>query len=153
MSYSMADGRTQVLSELARATELIGAALTELGEAYELLDERSADRLEEELFGPVQRAYARAQGTHSEFSRTHDITPERFTAPAHGAGRPGDVRATLERVRADLEGADSVIAELQDSMLPVEVGNPPLRAGLAAVREQIAPLPVSIRELLRVLGR
>ena len=46
-----------------------------------------------------------------------------------------------------------MLATLQDSMLPVEVGDPELRAGLSAVRESIGPLPGRARELLRTLGR
>jgi hypothetical protein len=153
VSYTAADGRAQVLAELAAATGAIGAALTELGEAYELVDEQSGDRLEAELFGPVQRAYARAQRTHREFAEAHGAPTVEFTAPAHGAGRPGDARGALERAAAGLELADATLATLQDSMLPVEVGDPALRGGIAGVRELIAPLPASTRGLLRVLGR
>ncbi len=153
MSFSAADGRTQVLAEVATATEAIGTALTELGEAYELVDERSGDQLEEELFGPVQRAYARAQRTHREFAAAHGAPTVAFTAPAHGHGRPGDARDALERAGSDLALADGTLATLQDSMLPVEVGDPELRAGITAVRELIAPLPASARALLRILGR
>jgi hypothetical protein len=38
-------------------------------------------------------------------------------------------------------------------MLPVEVGDPQLRAGLAAVRELIGGLRAQARELVRTLGR
>ena len=153
MSYTSADGRAQILAELAVATDAIGAALTELGEAYELVDERSGDQLEEELFGPVQRAYGRAQRTHREFAASHGDEGAEFVAPPHGAGRPGDARAALERAGSGLGLANETLATLQDSMLPVEVGDPALRAGLAAVREIISPLPAATRNLLRVLGR
>lgn len=153
MSYTSADGRAQILSELAVATDAIGAALTELGEAYELVDERSGDQLEEELFGPVQRAYGRAQRTHREFAAAHGDEEAEFVAPPHGAGRPGDARGALERAGSGLGLANQTLATLQDSMLPVEVGDPALRAGLAAVREIISPLPAATRNLLRVLGR
>ena len=43
-------------------------ALAALGAAYEQLDEHNADRLEAELFGPVQRAYGRAKSTHAQFA-------------------------------------------------------------------------------------
>jgi hypothetical protein len=46
-----------------------------------------------------------------------------------------------------------VIAELQDSMRPVEVGDAELRAGLADVRARLADLPERGRQLLRTLGR
>jgi hypothetical protein len=49
--------------------------------------------------------------------------------------------------------ADQMIAELQDSMLPIEVGDPELRAGLSQTREALGAVPVRARELVRTLGR
>jgi hypothetical protein len=49
--------------------------------------------------------------------------------------------------------ADRAIATLQDSMLPIEVGDAELRAGLQDVRRLIAGLPEQAREILRTLGR
>jgi len=49
--------------------------------------------------------------------------------------------------------ADAVLAELQDSLLPVEVGDQELRASLADLRELVAAFPQRARELLRTLGR
>jgi hypothetical protein len=46
-----------------------------------------------------------------------------------------------------------VLAELQDSMAPVEVGDPELRAGLAEVRRALGEMPGAARRVLRVLGR
>ena len=63
MAYTSAEARQDLLDAFAEAIEHIGVALADLGAAYELLDERNADRLEEELFGPVQRAYGRAKST------------------------------------------------------------------------------------------
>ena len=37
--------------------------------------------------------------------------------------------------------------------MPVEVGDAPLRAGLAEARELVAPLPARAHELVRVIGR
>jgi hypothetical protein len=53
---------------------------------------------------------------------------------------------------ASLE-ADQAIAELQDSMLPIEAGDAELRSGLSEVRELLAPVPGASADLLRVLGR
>ena len=61
MAYTSAEGRQELLDGFAEAIESIGHALAALGAAYEQLDERNADRLEEELFGPVQGAYGRAK--------------------------------------------------------------------------------------------
>ncbi len=49
--------------------------------------------------------------------------------------------------------ADHRIAELQDSLLPIEAGDPELRTGLAEVRELIDALATRAREFLRALGR
>ena len=61
MAYSTAEGRQQLLDGLADAIEELGYALTALGAAYEQLDVTTADKLEEELFGPAQRAYGRGK--------------------------------------------------------------------------------------------
>jgi hypothetical protein len=52
-----------------------------------------------------------------------------------------------------VERADLLIGELQDSMLPVEVGDRELRDDLAGTRERIAGVPAHARELLRRIGR
>jgi hypothetical protein len=49
--------------------------------------------------------------------------------------------------------ADSTLSTLQDSMLPVEFGDPDLRAGLQGVRELLGDLRPRARELVRTLGR
>ena len=45
------------------------------------------------------------------------------------------------------------LAALQDSMLPIEVGDSELRAGLQEVRELLGQLRHQARELVRTLGR
>jgi hypothetical protein len=152
MPYSTAEARQQLLDDLANAIDEIGAALAELGAAYELLDEQSADRLEAELFRPVQVAYARAQRTHAGFATRHDLPSRHFepptTMPAAETGR-----SLLDAALEALEEADHLLVEIQDSMMPVEVGDAELRAGLAQARELVGPLPARGRELERVLGR
>ena len=49
--------------------------------------------------------------------------------------------------------ADAAISTLQDSMLPVEVGDAELRAGLQDVRRLLGNLRGPARELVRTLGR
>ncbi len=152
MSYTNADARAQLVSELDRAAERIGYALASLGEAYEWLDEQTADRLEAELFRPVGAAYGRAKRTSSEFSERYDLPAHDFEQTAPG-GRPGDARGAIERAAEALRSADETLATLQDSMLPVEVGDPEVRAGLMQIREAISPLSGRAREVLRILGR
>jgi hypothetical protein len=151
VSYRAADARQQLLDELARATDNVGVALLALGEAYERMDEQAGDRLERELFRPVQGAYGRAQRAHNEFARRFGLAPRSFAAPA--ARLPTDPRHGIEQAADALRTADETLATLQDSMLPVEVGDPELRADLSHVRELIAPLPGAARDIVRTLGR
>jgi hypothetical protein len=151
MPYSTAEARQQLLDDLAHAIDEIGAALAELGAAYELLDEQSADRLEEELFRPVQVAYARAQRTHATFADRHGLPTRTFAPPATNPAQTG--RSLLDAALEAIEEADHLLVEIQDSMMPVEVGDAELRAGLAQARELVGPLPAQGRALERVLGR
>jgi hypothetical protein len=66
---------------------------------------------------------------------------------------PEDPRATLERAADAIQAADDTLAELQDTLLPVEVGDQELRAGLSGTRSVIAPLPGVCDEFVRTLGR
>ena len=49
--------------------------------------------------------------------------------------------------------ADDILADLQDSMMPVEVGDAELRAGLSQVRELAASAQGRAQHLMRRLGR
>ena len=152
MAYTTAEGREQILSDLAVAIEQIADALACLGDAYEHLDERQADALEEQLFRPVQSAYGRAKRTHAEFATRSRLRARSF-AP-HSAGAVGQsVQQLIERAADAAYDADQSIAELQDSLLPVEVGDPELRAGLSQVRETLATVPGRARGLVRTVGR
>ena len=152
MSYASQDARQDLLETLAAAIERIGVALTALGATYELLDEQTADRLEDELFRPAQVAYGRARRTHAAFAERHGLPGRAFEPPTPGAPSHG-VHGFLEAAVEAVTEADETLAELQDSMMPVEVGDPPLRAGLAEVRELIGGLPERARALLRIVGR
>src|SRR5205085_10741040 len=72
-AYTTEEGRQELLDTLAEATDELGFALAALGAAYEQLDEANADRLEAELFGPVQVAYGRAKRTHAGFASRHGM--------------------------------------------------------------------------------
>ena len=152
MSYTTADGRQQVLDAIARAADEIAAALALLSEAYEHLDEQTAERLEEALFQPLQAAYGRAKRVHAAFAQRHELPPHTFQTPspvAPSSGTKGLIDAAVDAAGR----ADGVLAELQDSMLPVEVGDAELRAGLADVRGLLGGVRGRARELVRTLGR
>jgi hypothetical protein len=152
MAYTTADARQQLLDTVAAATEEIAFALAALGEAYEHLDEQSAENLERELFRPVQLAYGRAQRTYLGFAERHGLPSRTFQPASPGAPSKG-VKGFLDSAVEAIASADSTLATLQDSMLPVEVGDADLRAGLQQVRELLGGLSGRARELVRTLGR
>jgi hypothetical protein len=152
VSYTNAEGREQILDELASAIDQIAVALAALGAAYERLDEQRADELEEQLFRPVQLAYGRAKRTHSEFAARHGLRGAEFGEASSGV-ESQDARALIDRAATAAREADDEIAQLQDSMLPVEVGDPELRAGLSDVRSLIDPVPAMAARLIRTVGR
>ena len=152
MAYVSAEARQELLDTIADAIDELGAALAALGEAYEQLDERAADTLEERIFRPVQMAYGKAQRTYAGFARRFDLRARTFEPATRGVpstGVKGFVAAAVDAVTQ----ADADLAELQDSMMPVEVGDAELRAGLADVRELLGDLRGRAGELLRTFGR
>ena len=102
--------------------------------------------------GPVQAAYGRAQRTHAEFAERHGLPGRDFLPASAGAPSMG-VKALLDSAVEAAAGADGALSALQDSMLPVEVGDAELRAGLEAVRMLLGDLRGRARELVRTLGR
>lgn len=152
MTYTNAQARARLLDTVASATEAIGFALMSLGEAYEQLDEGSADRLEQELFRPVQLAYGRLKRTHAEFAARHELPGRAFEQATVGAPSHG-VKGFLDNAMDAIGKADGELATLQDSMLPVEVGDPELRAGLEEVRTVLGDLRGKARQFVRTLGR
>jgi hypothetical protein len=152
VSFTNKEGRGQLLDDVDEAIGELALALACLSEAYEALDDDTADRLEAEMFRPVQVAYGRARRTRTEFA-------ERYGLGAQDQdGTPGalgvqDPRSYIERAIEAAEGADQRIADLQDSMLPVDVGDSEVRAGLAETRTLIGDVPAHGRRLLRTLGR
>ena len=94
----------QLLDDLAAAIDQLAFALACVGEAYDELDERAADVLEEEIFKPLQAAYGRAKRTHSEFARRYGL-PQRSVRGAfsgHPLRRPA--RLPGPRRRGDRAG-------------------------------------------------
>ena len=153
MTYTSDEGRRELLAATAEAADTIGVALAALGEAYELVDEDAAERLEGDLFGPVQAAYGRLKRGHTEFATRCGLPAASF-ATAQPPGLPsGGAHGYVEAAIEAAEHADDILSELQDSMLPVEVGDPELRAAIAEVRTRLGEAPINGRELLRTLGR
>ena len=153
MAYVTREAREELLETIAEAIDELGGALGALGDAYEQLDERTADALEESLFRPAQAAYGRAKRTYASFAGRHGLTAGRTFEPVSPGAASRGVRAFVDMAVEAVEEADDILAELQDSMRPVEVGDPELRAGLAEVRELLGTIPDRARRLLSTLGR
>lgn len=152
MTYTNTQAREQLLDSVAQATDELGIALASLGEAYEQLDESNAERLEQEIFRPVQMAYGRAQRTYTEFATRHDLPSRTFEPASPGAPSQGP-KGFLDSAVEAIGRADSALATLQDSMLPIEVGDVELRAGLEEVRKLLGDLRGRAHQLERTLGR
>ena len=100
----------------------------------------------------MQLAYGRARRTHAGFAERHGLPGRTFEpgGPGHASqGVKGYLDAAVEAVRE----ADLSLSALQDSMRPVEVGDPELRAGLADVRELIGTLPGRAKRFVSTFGR
>jgi hypothetical protein len=150
MAYTTEEGRKRLVDDVIGATRELARSLACLSEAYEALDERTADRLEEQLFRPVQAAYGRARRTHAEFAERYHLTAAATRTDGIAVLDP---RGYIERAVEAVEAADRRIAELQDSMLPVDVGDTEVRSGLSETRALIADVPARGRQILRTLGR
>jgi hypothetical protein len=152
MAQTTVEARQQLLDTLAEATDAIGVALASLGAAYEQLDEYHAGELEEELFRPVQLAYGRARRTHAEFAGRHGLTSRNFEPPSAGLPSTG-AKAFIDNAVVAVGRADSTLAQLQDSLLPIEVGDAQMRAALAELRQLVGGLADRAREIVRTIGR
>jgi len=152
MAYVTAEARQRLLDTLAEAIDEVAAALAAIGDAYEGLDEQSADRLEDQLFRPVQTAYGRARRTHAEFAARHSLPARTFGPVSRRAPGPG-VKGALEGAMDALGEAELILAELQDSMLPVEVGDPEVRNGLADLRQAVTAVGGQAEGFVRLFGR
>src|SRR3954451_21177190 len=153
MAYTTSEGRQELLDTVAEAASRLALASAYLSEAYEQLDEASGDRLEELCFRPVQTALGRAKRAHTEFAARHGLRAA-DSVEQQPAGLPSQGAAGfIERAVDALGAADRTLGELQDSMLPVEVGDQELRAAIDSIREPLGDVPENARQFLRGLGR
>jgi hypothetical protein len=152
MQHTDLDARQRLLDVLGAATDELAQALSALSVAYEQLDEQQAERLEAELFNPLRLAYGRAQRAHVEFAARHGIQGREFETPPPPAPSSGVKRLIEDAVEA-VGRAETELVALQDSLMPIEVGDAELRAALGEVRQLIDGLSQHARELLRTFGR
>ncbi len=152
MTDTNAQERQHLLDVLGEATDQLAQALASLGVAYEQLDEQHADQLEEQLFRPVQRAYGRAQRTYAEFAGRHGLPPREFKTPVPGAPSTG-VKGFVDDAVEAVGKVETELVALQDSLMPVEFGDPEFRAGLAEIRQLIDGVPQRARGFVSTFGR
>ena len=127
MAITALEARGLMLDDLAAALDQLALAVACLGEAHELLDDLTAERLEGELFRPAQRAYARGKRTLGGFAQRFGLDVRESDSPSPGLRSQG-VKSFVDRAVVALMEGDRRIAELQDSMLPIEAGDSELRA-------------------------
>jgi hypothetical protein len=152
MAITTAEARQQILDDLAAALDQLGLAVACLSEAFEQLAVDAADRLEADLYRPVQKAYGRGKRTHAQFAQRVGLTGDTFEPPSAGPASQGP-KELIQKMAAAVTDADRRVAELQDSMLPIEAGDAELRAGLNEVRALLEPVPRAGALFLRTLGR
>ena len=121
MSYTTADGRRQVLDAVAAAADQIGIAVAYLGEAYEQLDEYAAQRLEEQLFRPVQLAYGRTRRVYGDFAARHDL-PSRGFETQQPHVRAHDARGLIDSAVEAVARADGGLGGLVEEEVRVLLG-------------------------------
>jgi hypothetical protein len=151
VSYTTESGRRQILDDAVACAHDLGDAIAALSEAYELLDDHMAERMEAAVFKPTQAAFGQLKRTLSEFAARYGL-PAPVIADAQQPA-PTDPHSSLDRVADLVQAADDGLAELQDTLLPVEVGDAELRAGLSRTRTLIGRVPAAAEELIRTLGR
>ena len=152
MATTTLEARGRIVDQLDAATVQIDFAVACLGDAYELLDEANAERLESELFRPVQRALGRAKRANAAFAARYGLTVPVRQTPSPGLASQG-VKSFVERAVTAASEASRRVAELQDSMLPIEAGDAELRAALAETRALVDELELPARAFLSTLGR
>jgi hypothetical protein len=152
VAYTTLEGRQELLDALAAAVDDIGLALAMLGAAYEALDQATADHLEDQLFGPVQRAYGRSKRAYASFAERAGLTATTFESQSSGLPSTG-AKGFIENATNAIGAAGGELATLQDSPKMLEVGDEELRRDLIELRELIADVPQRARDLVRRLGR
>lgn len=152
MPITTRESRERILGDLGRAAEHLALAVSCLGEAYEQLSVMAADRMEDRLYSPLQRAYGRAKRTRSQFAERIGMEAGELAEPQPGRSSQG-AKAFIERAAGAASQADGLIADLQDTGMAIESGDAELRAGLTEIRDLLGPVPADAREFLRSLGR
>jgi hypothetical protein len=152
MAFTTREAQERIVDELGWAVGQIALASEVFSDAYERLDATTADRLEDELYRPLQRGFGRAKRTLVQFAGRVGLEPQE--------GEPGDanvarltLKETIERAVALAADGAQRIAELQDSDMAIAAGDSELRSGLAETRRLLGELSTRAPAFLRTLGR
>src|SRR5215207_10461082 len=105
MAITTLEARRQILDDLAAALDQLGLAVSCLSEAFEQLTVDAAERMEAELYRPVQKAYGRGKRTHAQFAERVALPGDTFEPPSPGRSSQG-VKALVERTATAVEDAD-----------------------------------------------
>ncbi len=146
------DARQQLLNSVGQAADQLAQALALLTEAFEQLDDQQAERLEEALFRPVQRAYGRAKRSCAAYAERNAMAAPTLTAPTPPAPSLG-VKGLIDNAVELVGEVENELVMLQDSLMLVELGDADLRAGLAEVRQALAGVFDDARAFVRTFGR
>jgi hypothetical protein len=152
VAITSGEARQQILDELAEAIEQIGFAAGRLGEAYEALSVGAADRMEAELYMPVQKAFGRGKRAYSQYAERSGLSSRSFAPPPLGVPHDG-ARGWIAQAVEAAASADYQISDLQDSEIAIEFGDPELRAGLSETRALLGKLPGAAANFMRSFGR
>ena len=152
MPVSTREARERIIGDLGGAAEQLALGVACLGEAYEQLSVMAADRMEAELYGPMQRAYGRTKRARSQFAARVGLELEEVAEPQPGRASQG-AKSFVERAAGAASQADGLLADLQDTGYAIDAGDAELRAALAEIRELLGPVPGAARGFLRTLGR
>lgn len=152
MPISTQESHERIVGDLGAAAEQLALAVACLGEAYEQLSVMAADRMEADIYAPVQRALGRTKRTRSQFAERVGREASPIADPQTGRSSQG-AKVFIERAAGATTQAGGLIADLQDTGMAIESGDAELRAGLSEIRDLLAPVPAQAREFLRTLGR
>ena len=152
MAYDSGQARVELLDEVGDATDDLGRGAGRSGRGL-----RGARRLQRRAPGgaalPARPDGLRARAAHPQrVRRAATACPTAPSRPRPRAPSQG-VKGFIDAAVSAVVRADARLAQLQDSMRPVEVGDAELRAGLSEVRRLVADVPRRASEFVRGLGR
>jgi hypothetical protein len=153
VTYDPAQARRALVDELLDAAAEISTAIAYASAAHERLDDTSADRLEAQVFAPLQKALGTLRRAAGGFAARHGDPAASSSAPPPEPHPSQGVAALLEGCGAAARTADEHLGALQDSLVLVELGDADLRAGVSDARRRLGEVPTALRAFTRTLGR